>query len=59
MKVYCVVTPSHQPLYERFFLSSLDRKSFELFPYTLNQKGAGEFLADDFKRCIQFKLANH
>jgi hypothetical protein len=57
MKVYCVVTPSHQPLYERFFLSSLDRKSFELYAYTLDQKGAGEFLAEDFKRCIQFKLA--
>ena len=56
MKIYCVITPSHRPLFERFFLSSLDRTSFELSAYTLDQKGAGEFLADDFKRCIRFKL---
>jgi hypothetical protein len=56
MKLYAVVTPSHRPLYERFFLPSLDTKVFEFHPYQLEQVGAGAFLADDFKSCIRFKL---
>jgi Nucleotide-diphospho-sugar transferase len=57
MKLYAVITPSHRPLYERFFLPSLDTDAFELIPCLLQQDGAGEFLADDFKNCIRFKLA--
>jgi hypothetical protein len=57
MKIFCVVTPSHQLLYDRFFLPSLDARTFELHPYTLDQTGTGEFLAEDWKSCIQFKLA--
>jgi hypothetical protein len=56
MKLYAVVTPSHRSLYERFFLPSLDIRAFELNPCLLEQDGAGEFLADDFKSCIRFKL---
>lgn len=56
MKLYAVVTPSHRSLYERFFLPSLDTNAFELNPCVLEQDGAGEFLADDFKNCIRFKL---
>jgi hypothetical protein len=56
MKLYAVVTPSHRQLYERFFVSSLDNRAFELNAYPLEQDGAGEFLADDFKSCIRFKL---
>jgi hypothetical protein len=43
-------------LYDRFFLPSLDQESFELFAIDLEQEGKGEFLADDFKRCILFKI---
>jgi hypothetical protein len=57
MKLYCVITPSHRSLYERFFIPSLDRSVFELHDFCLEQAGDGEFLADDFKRCIRFKLA--
>jgi hypothetical protein len=57
MKLYCVVTPSHCSLYERFFIPSLDRSAFELHDLWLEQEGDGEFLADDFKSCIRFKLA--
>jgi len=56
MKLYAVVTPSHRSLYERFFVPSLDTNAFELRPCVLEQDGAGEFLADDFKNCIRFKL---
>jgi hypothetical protein len=56
MKLYAVVTPSHRSLYERFFLPSLDTNAFELNPCVLEQDGAGAFLADDFKKCIRFKL---
>jgi Nucleotide-diphospho-sugar transferase len=56
MKVFCVVTPSHKILYERFFLPSLDTESFELCSSFLDQEGNGDFLADDFKNCIRFKL---
>jgi Nucleotide-diphospho-sugar transferase len=56
MKLFCVVTPSHQVLYERFFLPSLDTNAFELHAHFLEQAGAGDFLADDFKNCIRFKL---
>jgi hypothetical protein len=56
MKLFAVVTPSHRSLYERFFLPSLDTSAFELNACLLEQDGAGEFLADDFKNCIQFKL---
>jgi hypothetical protein len=57
VKLYCVITPSHRSLYERFFVPSLDRSVFELRAFWLQQEGKGEFLADDFKRCIRFKLA--
>jgi hypothetical protein len=57
MRIFCVVTPSHKVLYERFFLPSLDQDSFELHSSFLDQEGSGEFLADDFKNCIRFKLA--
>lgn len=56
MKLYCIVTPSHQPLFKRFFLPSLDTKTFELHSYTLDQAGTGDFLTKDWKSCIQFKL---
>ena len=56
MKMLCVVTPSHQELFDQFFLPSLDTKLFELVSYQLAQEGTGEFLGDDFVRCIQFKL---
>jgi hypothetical protein len=56
MKLYAVVTPSHRPLYERFFLPSLDTNAFEFNPCVLEQHGGGEFLADDWKNCIRFKL---
>ena len=56
MKIFCVVTPSHKILYERFFLPSLDTESFELHSSFLDQEGGGEFLAADFKNCIRFKL---
>lgn len=54
--IYAVITPSHRVLYDRFFLPSLDQESFELFAIDLEQEGKGEFLADDFKRCILFKI---
>jgi hypothetical protein len=57
VKLYCVITPSHRSLYERFFVPSLDCSAFELRAFWLEQEGKGEFLADDFKRCIRFKLA--
>jgi hypothetical protein len=57
VKLYCIITPSHRTLYERFFVPSLDRSLFELQTFWLQQEGKGEFLADDFKRCIRFKLA--
>ena len=56
MKLYAVVTPSHRALYERFFAPSLDTTAFELNAFLLEQNGAGEFLADDWKTCIRFKL---
>ena len=56
MKLYAVVTPSHQALYERFFVPSLDTSAFELNACLLEQDGAGKFLADDWKTCIRFKL---
>jgi hypothetical protein len=55
-KLYCVITPSHEILYNRFFLPSVDTTHFELKPHFLDQEGTGELLAEDFKRCIQFKL---
>jgi hypothetical protein len=56
MRIYTVVTPSHQVLYERFFLPSVAGNGFELVPYLLEQEGTGDFLAQDFKTCIAFKL---
>lgn len=56
MKLYAVNTPSHRSLYERFFLPSLDTEAFELNPCLLEQDGEGEFLADDWKNSIRFKL---
>jgi len=56
MPIYAVITPSHRVLYERFFLPSLNTEEFELHALDLEQKGNGEFLADDFKRCILFKV---
>jgi hypothetical protein len=44
-------------LYERFFVPSLDQSEFELQALWLEQEGTGEFLADDFKKCIRFKLS--
>jgi hypothetical protein len=57
MKLHYVVTPSPRSLYDRFFIPSLDRSTFELHPLWLEQAGNGEFLSDDFKSCIRFKLA--
>jgi len=57
MKLYCVITPSHRSLYQRFFVPSLARSEFELQAFWLDQAGNGEFLADDFTNCIKFKLA--
>jgi hypothetical protein len=54
--IYAVITPSHRVLYERFFLPSLNQDQFDLHALDLEQEGKGEFLADDFKRCILFKL---
>jgi Nucleotide-diphospho-sugar transferase len=54
--LYVVITPSHRVLFDRFFLPSLDQTQFVLHAAELDQAGDGEFLADDFKRCILFKL---
>ncbi|OYW76677.1 MAG: hypothetical protein B7Z37_07700 [Verrucomicrobia bacterium 12-59-8] len=54
--LYVVITPSHRVLYDRFFLPSLDHTQFDLHALELDQAGDGEFLADDFKRCILFKV---
>ncbi len=54
--IYAVITPSHRVLYEQFFLPSLDQNAFELNALDLEQEGKGEFLADDFKRCILYKV---
>lgn len=54
--IYVVITPSHRVLFDQFFLPSLDQTQFKLHVFELDQAGDGEFLADDFKRCILFKL---
>lgn len=54
--IYAVITPSHRVLYEQFFLPSLNHDQFEFHALDLEQEGKGEFLADDFKKCILFKL---
>ena len=54
--IYAVITPSHRVLYEEFFLPSLNQDDFELHALDLEQEGKGEFLADDFKQCILFKV---
>jgi nucleotide-diphospho-sugar transferase len=54
--IYVVITPSHRVLFNDFFLPSLDQEQFNLQSLELDQTGAGEFLADDFKRCILFKV---
>jgi hypothetical protein len=54
--IYAVITPSHRVLYEKFFLPSLNQDHFELHALDLEQEGKGEFLADDFKQCILFKV---
>ncbi len=56
MKLHCCYTPSHRVLYERFFRPSLDASEFRLVPSELTQTGEGEFLAEDFKAAIAFKL---
>jgi hypothetical protein len=56
LPLYVVITPSHRVLFDDFFLPSLDQEQFELQSLELDQSGAGEFLADDFKRCILFKV---
>lgn len=54
--LYVVITPSHRVLFDRFFLPSLDQTQFDLHALELDQAGDGEFLADDFKHCILFKV---
>lgn len=56
MKLYTILTPSHQGLYDRFFLPSLNTAEFELHALELPQAGTGDFLNDDFKAAIRFKL---
>jgi len=58
MKLYAVVTPSHQALYERFFVPSLDTSAFELNACLLEQDGADEFLACTTQPALSFDHVN-
>lgn len=56
MKIYCVFTPAHEILLRDWFLPSLPI-DFEAVSLPLEIKGAGDFLSEEFLRCIREKIA--
>jgi hypothetical protein len=56
MKIFCVFTPAHEVLLRDWFLPSLPA-DFEAVPIHLEINGAGDFLSEEFLRCIREKIS--
>lgn len=56
MKLYCVYTPAHEVLLRNWFLPSVP-DGFEVIATPLQISGAGDFLSEEFLRCIRAKIA--
>jgi len=56
VKLYCVYTPAHEILLRDWFLPSVP-DGFEVIASPLQISGAGDFLSEEFLRCIRAKIA--
>jgi len=56
MKIFCVYTPAHEILLRDWLLPSLPA-DFGIVPIPLEIKGAGDFLSEEFLRCIREKIS--
>ena len=56
MKLYCVYTPAHEILFKDWFLPSIP-DGFNVVATPLQISGAGDFLSEEFLRCIRAKVA--
>jgi hypothetical protein len=56
MKLFCCYTPAHAVLFERYFAPSVP-EGFSVSARCIEIDGAGDFLSDEFLRCIQAKVA--
>ncbi len=55
MLLFCCYTPAHEILYRQVFLPSVP-EGFEVRPTLLGIEGPGDYLSDEFLRCIRAKL---
>ncbi len=55
MKLFCCYTPAHQVLYERIFKPSIPH-GYEIWPTEVHETGAGDYLSQEFLRCIREKV---
>lgn len=56
MKLYCVYTPAHEILLRNWFSPSVP-DGFEVIATPLQISGTGDFLSEEFLRCIRAKIA--
>ena len=55
MLLFCCHTPAHEVLYRQVFLPSVP-EGFEVRSTVLGIDGPGDYLSDEFLRCIRAKL---
>jgi hypothetical protein len=55
MLLFCCFTPAHEILFRQVFLPSVP-EGFEVRPSALGIEGPGDYLSDEFLRCIRAKL---
>lgn len=55
LKIHCVYTPAHEVLYRDWFLPSMPA-GIEVVAELLPISGAGDFLSEEFLRCIRAKM---
>ena len=53
--IFCCYTPAHEILYRKIFLPSVPA-GFEVRATEIGIEGAGDFLSDEFLRCIRAKI---
>lgn len=55
MLLFCCYTPAHEVLYRQVFRPSVP-EGFEVRPTLIGIEGPGDYLSDEFLRCIRAKL---
>lgn len=56
MKFFCTYTPAHEVLYRDWFLPSVP-EGIDVTAIPANIPGSGDFLSEEFLRCIRAKIA--